>query len=102
MTSGRGKLSAPFAALSPDRQAEAINVLLALPDEIELPDPRGLVPLMVDVHRRHHRLNVLNVEVVAAARLLDAQVALSPGSSRGVLPRVLDAEGVAWREVDPS
>jgi hypothetical protein len=94
-----GQLSAPFTVLPPDDQAEAIRMIMRLPPSVDLPDGRGLVPEMVDVSRRHQRLNLMNVEAVAAARLLGSQVLLSPKAAEGVLPAVLDAEGIAWEAI---
>jgi hypothetical protein len=96
---GSGQLSGPFALLSATEQAAAIRTMLALPDDVALPDPRGLVPEMVAMHQRHPQLNVMNLEAVAAARLLDAQVLLSARAADGILPSVLDAESVRWRVV---
>jgi hypothetical protein len=99
ITGAGGHLSGPFTALDPARQAVAIQAMLELGDDVGLPDPRPLVPEMIAVHRRHPQLNLLNLEVAAAARLLDAAVLLSPLSARGVLPGVLDAESVRWEVV---
>ena len=55
---------------------------------------------MATLARRHARLNLLNLEAVAAACWADATVWLSPESASGVLPDVLDAESVRWRVVD--
>ena len=96
---GAGHLSGPFAALPLGQRAEAIHRLLALPDHIELPDPRRLVPVMADLARRHDRLNLLNLEAVAAASIADATVWLSSPAAAGVLPAVLESEGIRWREV---
>jgi hypothetical protein len=57
------------------------------------------VPAMVDIARRHPRLNLLNLEAVATGRLLTATVWLSPEAAGGVLPAVLDAERVTWRTI---
>lgn len=97
---GTGQLSGPFRALAPTRQGEAIAAMLHLPDDVELPDPRRLVPEMVAVHRRHPQINVMNVEAAAAARLLAARVALSSAAARGVLPAVLDEEQIDWDTLD--
>ena len=51
---------------------------------------------------RYSKLNLINLEAAAAARLLDARVLLSPLSAAGVLPGVLEAESVAWEVVAPS
>jgi hypothetical protein len=93
---GAGQLSGPFAALGPDEQAAAIRAMLALPEDIGLPDQRTLVPRMVDLHLRHRALNLLNLEAAATALLLGARVLLSTRASSGVLPGVLEAEGLNW------
>jgi hypothetical protein len=51
------------------------------------------------MHERHAQLNVMNLEVVGAAGLLGARVLLSQRASEGVLPTVLDAEGLDWKVV---
>lgn len=91
-----GQLSGPFEALPAEAQARAIEGLLTLPDDVGLPESRSLVPVMVEVSRRHARLNLMNVEAVAAARLLDARVFLSSRAAEGVLPAVLDGERIPW------
>lgn len=100
MVGGAGQLSGPFARLEVAEQAIAIRAMLSLPDDIDLPDPRLLVPEMAAMHQRHPELNLLNVEAAAAARLFDARVLLSPRAAEGVLPEVLTLEGVTWRVVD--
>jgi len=54
---------------------------------------------MVDMARRHPRLNLFNLEAVAVARVLDGTIWLSAPASEGILPAVLDAEGIYWRTV---
>ena len=51
------------------------------------------IPLMVDIAARHPRLNLLNLEAAAMARLLRGTVWLSEESSAGILPGVLNDEG---------
>lgn len=99
---GGGHLSGPFAGLTVPEQERAILSLLELRGDIGLPDPRSGVPTMAEIARRHPRLNVLNLEAVAAARILDAEVWLSLPAASGVLPAVLDAESVTWRTVEIS
>jgi len=94
-----GHLSGPFRDLGEAEQGRAILSLLELRDGIGLPDPRTTVPAMVDVAHRHPRLNLLNLEAVAVAGLLAGTVWLSEQLSSGVLPPVLEAEGIAWRTV---
>ena len=97
---GGGHLSGPFAHLAKPEQERAILSLLELRDDVGLPDPRSIVPVMAEIARRHPQLNLLNLEAVAAARILPAEVWLSPPAASGVLPGVLDAEGLTWRTVE--
>ena len=64
-----------------------------------LPDPRVLVPEMVTVHQRHPQLNLMNLEAVAAAHVLNGRVLLSERAAEGILPEVLTLERVTWRIV---
>jgi hypothetical protein len=97
---GAGQLSGPFTNLGSTDQAAAIQALLQLPEEVGLPDPRTLVPEMVRIHRRHRQLNLLNLEAAAAGIVLTARVLLSPRAADGLLPGVLDAEGITWQVVE--
>jgi hypothetical protein len=97
---GAGQLSGPFANLGDAEQAAAIEALLQLPADVGLPDPRAVVPEMVRVHRRHRQLNLLNLEAAAAAIVLATRVLLAPRAAEGILPDVLDAEGIAWEVVE--
>lgn len=94
-----GHLSGTFSELPAPEQQRAILSLLELPGDIGLPDPRATVPVMADIARRHPRLNLLNLEAVAAARLLAAAVWLSDEAASGVLPAVLEAEALSWTTV---
>lgn len=95
-----GHLSGPFALLGPYEQARAVRTLLELPAHIGLPDARGTVPVMAELAERHPRLNLLNLEAAAVGLVLDATVWLSIEASAGILPGVLDAEGIAWRTIE--
>ena len=92
-------MSGPFEQLAVREQERAILSLLELREDVGLPDPRSTVPAMADTSRRHAQLNLLNLEAVAAARLLGATVWLSAPAATGVLPGVLDAEGLRWKVV---
>lgn len=94
-----GHLSGPFQELPRDEQEQAILSLLQLRSDIQLPDPRPTVPRMAQIAKRHPRLNLLNLEAVAAGQLLDATLWLSDEAAGGVLPDVLDQEHVVWRAV---
>lgn len=94
-----GHLSGPFALLDQDEQAHAIRSLLDLREDIGLPDPRATVPMMAELSDRHPRLNILNLEAAATGLVLNATIWISVEAAAGVLPNVLDDEGVAWRTV---
>ncbi|MCU1372921.1 MAG: hypothetical protein JWO68_207 [Actinomycetia bacterium] len=96
---GSGHLSGPLEGLGPGQREAAILSLLELREEIALPDPRAAVPAMARLAARHPRLNLLNLEAAAAAQLLSATVWLSEESAAGVLPSVLEAEGITWRTI---
>jgi hypothetical protein len=94
-----GRLSGPFGQLPSQQQERAILSLLDLRDDIGLPDPRPCVPAMAQIASRHPKLNVLNLEAVAAASVLGTDVMLSAQGAAGVLPGVLEAEGITWTTV---
>ena len=94
-----GHLSGPFGDVPRAEQQRAIASILQLPVNVGLPQARETVPRMVDVATRHPQLNLLNLEAVAAARTLEATLWLSPAGASGVLPRVLDLEGIPWETV---
>jgi hypothetical protein len=94
-----GQLSGPFEQLAAHEQERAILSLLELRDDIGLPDPRSTVPVMADIALDHPQLNLLNLEAAASAAVLNAEVWLSEPSSTGVLPGVLDAQGIGWKTV---
>jgi len=96
-----GHLSGPFEQLAELDQERAILRLLELRNDVGLPDPRATVPLMADVARRHAQLNLLNLEAVATAHVLRASLWLSAPAASGVLPAVLDSEGLRWTVVTP-
>ena len=74
-----GVLSGPFAGLPAGLRASAVNAVLELPSEIGLISLRELAPTIARL-REDHQLNVLSIEVLAAATRLDAQVFLSAPS----------------------
>jgi hypothetical protein len=97
-----GHLSGPFQGLPVDEQQRAIASMLQLPEEIGLPQSRHVVPLMVAVAGRYPRLNLLNLEAAATAHVLGATIWLSPKAALGILPAVLESEGLDWKIVTPS
>lgn len=94
-----GHLSGPFGEVPQAEQQRAIVSMLQLPVDVGLPEARQTVPRMVDVATRHPQLNLLNLEAVAAACTLEATIWLSPAGASGVLPQVLDLEGISWETV---
>lgn len=80
-SSARGVLSTPFDQLPTATRERALAALLQLPDEIGLVSLRELAPLIGQLRARHD-LNILGMEVLAAAMHLDADVYLSAPSPR--------------------
>jgi hypothetical protein len=76
--------------------------MLRLSDDIDIPTARQLVPVMVEVSERHPKLNILNVEAVAASLFIGATTWLAPEAANGILPSVLDREGLQWTVVTPA
>jgi len=94
-----GHLSGPFSDVPRAEQQRAIASMLQLPMDVGLPEVRQTVPRMVDVAIRHPQLNLLNLEAVATASTLGAIIWLSPAGASGVLPQILDSEGIPWETV---
>lgn len=94
-----GHLSGPFRAVPQAEQQRAISSMLQLPANVGLPEARQTVPRMVDIATRHPQLNLLNLEAVATATVLEATIWLSPAGAAGVLPGVLDLESIPWETV---
>ena len=76
-----GALSAPFTSLPAPTRDRAIQALLELPDRIGLVSLRELAPVIGQLRNRHD-LNILGMEVLAAAVHLEAEVYLSAPSPR--------------------
>ena len=76
-----GTLSAPFASLPDPTRDRAIQALLELPDPIGLVSLRELAPVIGQLRNRHD-LNILGMEILAAAIHLGADVYLSAPSPR--------------------
>ncbi len=74
-----GSLSRPFAELPPALREKALSVVLELPADIGLISSRKLAPTIAQL-RQHHQLNILSIEVLAAATRLRAEVFLSAPS----------------------
>jgi hypothetical protein len=78
-TERTGTLSRPFSELPLELRERAVRALLELPAEIGLVSLRELAPLIGQL-RAHHRLNILGMEALAAAKRLGADVHLSAPS----------------------
>jgi hypothetical protein len=74
-----GVLSRPFAELSRDLRDRALKAVLELPEDIGMLSLRQVGPTIAQL-RQHHQLNILGIEALAAASVLDAQVFLSAPS----------------------
>ena len=88
-----GQLSKPIASLPPSKRAAALRALLNLPDDIGLLSMRELGPTIAELRGRH-TLNLLAIEALAAASLLQATVVLSVPSPG--LEQALADEGLSW------
>lgn len=71
-----GVLSRPFVEFPDDIRERALSAVLELPSDIGLLGLRELGPIIAKL-RRHHQLNILSSEALAAATCLKADVYLS-------------------------
>jgi hypothetical protein len=76
-----GVLSSPFNSLPHELRERATSALLELPEEIGLVSLRELGPVIGQLRVRHD-LNILGMEVLAAAVYFEADVYLSASSPR--------------------
>ncbi len=76
-----GVLSGPFTALPQDQRERAAQSLIELPESIGILSLRALGPTIGQLRKRHD-LNILGMEVLAAAVQLNAEVHLSAASPR--------------------
>lgn len=90
--------SRPLAELSPSLRERALKSLLELPDEIGLISLRDLGPTVAQM-RKFHQLNILSIEVLAAAYHLQAHVFLSATSP--LLERALLHENLTVKVARP-
>ena len=90
-TARPGTLSGPFLDLPEPVRSHAIEALVALPDPIGMMSLRDLGPTIAQLRARH-QLNILGMEVLAAALHLDAAVYLSASSPK--LEAALTDEGL--------
>lgn len=86
-----GRLSGPIAALPAPARKAAIAAVLALPNHVGLLSLRDLGPAIAGL-RETHRLNLLSIEALAAAKELNASVLLTTASPR--LEAALKHEGL--------
>lgn len=89
-----GVLSRPFVDLPEEMRDRALGAVLELPEQIGLVSLRELAPHIGQL-RRHHALNALGMEVLAAAIRLEAEVFLSARSPQ--LEVALTAEHRSYR-----
>ena len=89
-----GVLSRPFTDLPEEMRDPRVGAVLELPEEIALVSLRELAP-QIGRLRRHHVLNALGMEVLAAAIHLEAEVLLSARSPQ--LEVALTAEHCRYR-----
>lgn len=88
-----GALSAPLADLPPETRLNALSAIVELPPDIGLLSLRDLAPVMARLAPRY-RLNILNLEVVATALSLGAEVHIVDANLGPKLVAALDAEKI--------
>jgi hypothetical protein len=95
-----GQLSAPVAALPEDLQARFRAQLTALPHDIEVLSLRELSWSMAELQHRHREagraMSAAMAEALAAARRLDAGIAVSKHDVGANLRAAAGAEGVSF------
>jgi len=96
----RGKLTAPVAALSPEQQVTFLEQLVALPSGIEVLHLRDLAWSMARLQHRHSRdgrqLSAAMVEALAAAHVLDADIAVSRRDVGPNLRAAAERDGITF------
>jgi len=95
-----GKLSAPVRGLPAEQQALFCAHLVALPAEIDVLHLRDLARPMAELQQRHgalgHHLSAAMVEALAAARELDAGIAVSKDDIGPGLMAAANEDGVGF------
>lgn len=95
-----GRLSAPVVALPADLQEQFRAHLTALPDDIEVLHLRQLAWPMAQMQHRHrtlgNHLSAAMVEALAAARTLDAGIAVSENDVGPGLRAAAQRDGIAF------
>lgn len=96
-----GALSGPLASAPAPARLEAVAALTTLPPAgVGLLSLRRLAPSMAALAERH-RLNLLSLEAVAAARRLPAAIRMARGNENPAVMDAAGAEGIDCRLVDP-
>jgi hypothetical protein len=93
-----GALSGPFEGLPGPVRAAAVSRLTALPDSVGLTSLRDLAPLMAELVERHP-LNLMSLEVLAAATELGATVVMASSNRSQQLIGAFEATGIRYRRV---
>ncbi len=94
-----GSLSRQLAGVDASVARSAIDAITQLPEDIELVSLRTLGWSMAQLAANGHRLNLLSLEALAAAKYLSAEVCLSPASSGTAVHTAAASEALSVRIV---
>ena len=89
-------MSGLLLALPPARRARVVQVVLELPERVEMLSWRVVAPVMANqFDGPGRRLNLLSREALAVASILNAEVVMAIGNENHLLRDALSAVGLA-------
>ena len=95
-----GSMSRRLSGLAPAAASAAIASVVRLPADIEMVSLRTLGWPMAEVLSGRLRLNLLSLEAIAAARVLDAEICLTPADRNEALMDAARTLGVSVRTIE--
>ena len=95
-----GSMSRRLSGLAPAAASAAIASVVRLPADIEMVSLRTLGWPMAEVLSGGLRLNLLSLEAIAAARVLDAEICLAPADRNEALVDTARTLGVSVRTIE--
>lgn len=95
-----GSMSRRLSGLAPAAASAAIASVVRLPADIEMVSLRTLGWPMAEVLSGGLRLNLLSLEAVAAARVLDAEICLAPADRNEALMDAARTLGVSVQTIE--
>ena len=95
-----GSMSRRLSGLAPAAASAAIASVVRLPADIEMVSLRTLGWPMAEVLSGRSRLNLLSLEAIAAARVLDTEICLTPADRNESLMDAARTLGVSVRIIE--